>query len=164
MILKSWPYAATLALLAGCSSQTPQERRSDDARDVAMVERMSRAPLVPVTPSAISRDDIARYGLDRPGCIFTKASGEGPLFIATRDDGFMRLGSEIKRFAAKQTGAGLPGGARTTYVGLSSSVDFARQPSDGTADDQADWPARMIVHDAQDRVAFMADGRMRCSA
>lgn len=154
---------AALGILTGCGQETPAEQAAEDARDIAMVERMSREPFKPIVPIAITPEDIDGYGLDKPGCSFAKdKAGTGPIFIATSTEGFMRIGRDFKRFAAKGTSADLPGGARTTYVGLSSWVDIVRLPDEGTASDADTWPARLIIHDAQERVAYRADGIMRC--
>lgn len=156
---------ATLAgvLLTSCGGNDPARQAAEDAHDVAMVERMSREPFRPIIPSRITRIDVTRYGLDRPGCAFRKKNEQDPLFIGSRDEGFMRIGGDLRRFAAKQESAELPGDARATYVGLSSWIDLVRQPDSGSGGDQYRWPARLILHDAQERVAFMADGTMTCS-
>lgn len=156
-------WVVAVVLLAGCGEKDTARQQAEDAADVAMVERLSKEPLVPMVPKAITAQDVARYGLDKPGCSFRK-NGEGePLFIAAKDEGFLRIEGELKRYAAKGTSADLPGGARSTYVGLASWVDLVRQPDAGGAlSDDLNWPARMILHDAQERVAFMADGTMTC--
>lgn len=164
---------AALALLAGCGKESPAQKAAENAHDVAMVERMSKEPFKPIVPVPITAVDIERYGLDKPGCSFGKGQigkigQDGPIFIATSGEGFMRVGPDLKRFAAKDESADLPGGARTTYVGLSSWVDIVRLPDSGpgaesgSASDQQTWPARLIVHDSQERVAYRADGVMRC--
>ncbi|PNU06147.1 hypothetical protein [Novosphingobium guangzhouense] len=163
MMLKYAVVTAAFAMLAGCGQETPAEQAAENARDVAMVERMSREPLKPIVPIPITAEDIDGYGLDRPGCSFAKqAPGAAPIFIATSTEGFMRVGRDFKRFAAKGTSADLPGGARTTYVGLSSWVDIVRLPDEGMASDANTWPARLIIHDSQERVAYRADGVMHC--
>lgn len=153
---------AALALLAGCgdgnSADTPQQA----ARDVAMVEKMNQAPFKPILPSGITTMDIERYGLDKPGCSFRRGGATDPLFIAGKDEGFMRVGTDLKRFSAKDVSADLPGGARTTYVGLSSWIDLVRLPDEHSGGDALNWPARLIVHDSQERVAYRADGTMTC--
>ncbi|WP_159975647.1 MULTISPECIES: hypothetical protein [unclassified Novosphingobium] len=157
---------AALAFLAGCGKENPAQEASEDARDVAMVEKMSKAPFKPILPIAITGEDIERYGLDKPGCSFRKGQGANkaadPLFIAGKDEGFMRVGADLKRFSAKDVSADLPGGARSTYVGLSSWIDLVRLPDAGTGGNDLNWPARLIIHDAQERVAFRADGTMTC--
>lgn len=154
---------AVLALVSGCDKPDPVRQAAQDARDVAMVERMNREPFHPIILKPITKMDQTRYGLDKPGCTFRKAGEDDPLFIAAKDEGFMRIGGDLKRFSAKVASADLPGGARSTYVGLSSWVDLIRQPDAGTGGDQNVWPARLIVHDAHERVAYMADGRVSCT-
>lgn len=151
-----------VGVLAGCWDKTPAQKAAEDARDVAMVERMSKEPFRPIIPKPVTSADVTRYGLDRPGCMFRKGDERDPLFIADSEEGFMRIGGDLKRFAAKKESAQLPGNARTTYVGLSSWIDLVRQPDAAAGGDQDRWPARMIIHDAQERVAFMADGMVTC--
>lgn len=153
---------SALAFLSACGDEDPANNAAEAARDVAMVEKMGRPPFKPILPEAITEMDIARYGLDKPGCSFRKGDAKDPLFIATREEGFMRVGPELKRFSAKDVSADLPGGARSTYVGLASWIDLVRLPDGETGGDNLKWPARLIVHDAQERVAFRADGTMTC--
>lgn len=150
-------------LPTGCAEKDAARQAAQDARDIAMVERMSREPFEPIVPTAISSVDITRYGLDRPGCVFRKTGGNDPLFIAGGDEGFMRIGGDLRRYAAKLESAQLPGNARATYVGLSNWIDLMRRPDAGTGADEDHWPARLIVHDARERVAFMADGAVTCT-
>lgn len=150
--------------LAGCDKADPTQGAAADARDVAMVERMNREPFRPIVPGAIGPTEVARYGLDRPGCRFRKGGVGDPLFIATGDVGFMRVGDAVQRYAAKGESAVLPGKARSTYVGLASWIDLARLPDSGTGGNQERWPARLIIHDAQERVAYTADGVVTCGS
>lgn len=164
MTMKALAVVLSLALLAGCAKEDPTQKAAEDVEDVAMVERMSREPFKPIIPDPITPADIARYGLDRPGCSFRKGGEKDLLFFGDASDGFLRIGGHLNRFAAKTVSAQLPGGARTTYVGLSTWLDIVRLP-DRTADnDSNSWPARLILHDAQERVAFMADGIVTCRA
>lgn len=153
-----------LALMSACAKEDSTENAAEDARDVAKVERMSREPFRPIVPDPITAVDVARYGLDRPGCSFRKAGAKDMLFFGNGTDGFLRIGDDLNRFAAKGESAKLPGGARTTYVGLSSWLDLVRLPDEGTGGDAFNWPARLILHDGQERVAFMADGTVTCGS
>lgn len=158
---------ACLTALAGCHKQTPQQQATDDAREVAQVERLSKAPFKIIAPTPIGPEDVARYGLDRPGCSFFKndaeKAGGAPLFIAARDEGFLLIDGNLKRYAANKAAADLPGGARTTYTGLAEWVDLVRQPDDANShSSDVRWPAQLILHDSQERVAFMATGTVVC--
>lgn len=152
-----------LTLLAGCVKEDPTEKAAEDAEDVAMVKRMSRAPLKPIVPEPITQADIIGYGLDRPGCSFRKDGSTDILFFGDAADGFLRIGDNLNRFAAKTQSAELPGGARSTYVGLANWVALVRLPDRRADGDSLSWPARLVLHDAQERVAFTADGTVTCN-
>jgi hypothetical protein len=159
---KTTAVLAALTLLGGCGDDNSAGNPAEAARDVAMVERMSKEPFKPVLPTVITEIDIERYGLDKPGCTFRKGNQKDALFIAGKDEAFMRVGADLKRFSAKDVSAQLPGGARSTYVGLAGWVDLMRLPDGETGGDVMNWPARLVVHDAQERVAYQADGAMTC--
>ena len=159
--------AAAVLLLGGCGEEPrtrgSAEKAAEDARDIAMVERMGREPFKPILPKPLGEIDMARYGLDRAGCAFRKQDEKDPLFLAGPQEGFMRIGGDLNRYAAKTESAELPGGAHATYIGLTSWVELVRLPDEGTGAGQDRWPARLIIHDAQERVAFQADGMVNCS-
>lgn len=162
MMLRTIIVVAGVSCLCACGPDDPARKAADDARDVAMVKRMSKEPFNPIIPKPITRIDIERYGLDKPGCAFTKDGAAVPVFIANADEGFMHIDADLKRFAAKTQSAELPGGARATYVGLASWVDLISLPDTVGGGDPNAFPARLILHDAQERVAFMADGQLAC--
>lgn len=153
---------AALVSLSACGGEDPARKEAEDAHDVAMVERMSKEPFKPILPKPITRIDIDRYGLDKPGCQFRKRGEADPIFIGNAEEGFMRIEGDLKRYAAKLESAQLPGNARTTYVGLSSWVDLVSLPDRAGGSDNTHWPARLVLHDAQERVAFLADGEVTC--
>lgn len=163
LLANSLTLLALAAAVAGCDVSEAPRKPGEDAKDIAMVERMSREPFKPIVPAEITPLDVDRYGLDRPGCSFYRPGGRGPLLIAGKADGYMRIGGELKRYAAKAESAELPAGARSTYVGLAGWVDLARLPDKGTSGTGNSWPARLILHDAQERIAFSADGTVRCT-
>lgn len=148
--------------LAGCAQKDPAKHSGSDARDVAMVERMRRVPLQPIVPEPITTGQIVRDGLDRAPCSFRKKEEADPLFLAGAEEGFLSVSGEIARLAARTASAELPGHARAAYVGLSNWVEFSALPENGEAPGAGAWPARMIIHDQQERIAFSADGIMSC--
>ncbi|MBT0669025.1 hypothetical protein HT136_11675 [Novosphingobium profundi] len=160
-----WVALALVAVLAGCGSKPdPVEKKADAAKDVAMVERMSKAPFKPILPKPITDIDMERYGLSHRGCTFTVKGDKMPIFVAGPDEGFMIVDRDLDRYAAKTASAELPGKARSTYIGLENWLDIVRLPDEGMGGDAIHWPARLILHDAQERVAFMSDGKMDCSS
>ncbi|WP_226635563.1 hypothetical protein [Novosphingobium profundi] len=159
-----WMGLALVAALAACGSEdTVAEKKADAAKDVAMVKRMSKAPFEPIIPQPIADVDMERYGLSHRGCRFTAKGDENPIFVAGPDEGFMIVPPDLDRYAARTTSAELPGGAHSTYTGLENWLDIIRLPDDETGGDAVNWPARIMLHDAQERVAFMADGMMDCT-
>jgi len=155
---------AALASLSACGREDPARKDAEDAHDVAMVERMSKEPFKPIVPKMITSVDVERYGLDKPGCRFRKQGDADPIFIGNAEEGFMRIDGDLKRYAAKLESAQLPGNARTTYVGLSTWVDLVSLPDRDGGSDHTHWPARLVLHDSQERVAFLADGEVACTA
>jgi hypothetical protein len=168
MMVKTWAVLVWLALLGACTTESPTESPPENAaqaaEDVAMVERMSREPFQSIVPEPITAADVARYGLDRPGCGFRKTGAQDILFFGDASDGFLKIGDDLKRFSAKTSSAELPSGARTTYIGLASWLNITHLPDAEGDGDPATAPARLVLHDAQERVAFMADGTITCTS
>jgi len=153
-----------LVVLSACGEDRTERKAANDARDVAMVERMNRVPPQSIEPDAFSLEEISRYGLGTMPCAFQRGDmpGLGPIFVADKDEGVMKVGEQIRRLAARSESAELPGGARTTYVGIDSWLQLERLPDDGTGADEAMFPARLVIHDAQERIVFRVDGTVRC--
>lgn len=157
-----------MILLSGCGDhKEPQPKAVDDAQAVAMVERMNQTPFKPIQPQPLSADDLARYDLVRSGCSFRPGNkpDEAPLFVAQHDRGFLKIDGVLQPVAAKSGSAELPSGAHSTYVGLDGWIELVAQAGDegkGPEGKQA-WPSRLVIHDAQQRVAFNAIGRVSCS-
>ena len=107
-----------------------------------------------------------RYDLGRDGCSFRRGDDAAAdlLFITQEDRGYLKVGGKLQTVAAKQGSAELPAGARSTYVGLDNWVELVAQAGSGGVDapDLSEWPSRMVIHDAQERVGFDARGMVRC--
>lgn len=155
------------ALLAGCGGETGTQRKSiDDARDVAMVERMNQPPFKPIRPEPFTADDIARYDLAREGCMFRPGNkaDEAPLFVAQQDRGYVKIGGELHPLAVRSGSAELPGGAHSTYVGTQNWVELVAQAgAGGGTGARHTWPSRFVVRDSNERVAFDAVGQVSCT-
>ncbi|PEQ11181.1 hypothetical protein B2G71_17980 [Novosphingobium sp. PC22D] len=156
--------ALIATLMLGACGQGPEKkaRKAADAeQDVAMVERMNQIPFTPILPQPFSRADIARYDLAR-GCVFRLEKGDEPIFVAQSDRGYLKLDGELQPVAAKAGSAELPSGARSIYIGLDHWVELVAQAGEGG--DADSWPSRLVIHDAQERVAFDKLGRVTCAA
>jgi len=155
-------------LLAGCGDKTVQEKRADDARDVAMVERMSQAPFKPIRPQPLTADDIDRYDLGRSGCMFRPGNdGKAPaLFVAQEDQGYVKIDGKLQPLAVKSGSAELPSGAHSTYIGLNTWIELVAQAGAGaeTPGGGGAWPSRLVIHDSDERVAFNSLGQVSCAS
>jgi hypothetical protein len=160
--------AAWVSLTLGACSENKDraEDAAEAARDVAMVERMNETPFRAITPAPITTQDVARFGLgERGGCLFRPGLDDraDPLLVTQSDEAILKIADQLARMAAKRSSATLPGGAYTAYVGLYSWIDLMRLPDEGTGGDDYRFPARLILHDAQGRIAFQSNGSVLCS-
>jgi len=153
--------------LSGCGGeQEAKSKAAEDAEDVAMVERMNRTPFKPIRPEPFTSDDLDRYDLGRAGCVFRPGENpqEPPLFVTQQDRGYIKIAGRLQPLAAKAGSAELPAGARSTYVGLDNWIELVSQAgpeSSQPAGTQA-WPSRLVIHDAEERVAFDSRGHVFC--
>lgn len=158
-----------LALLAGCGEDTPPQAKAvDDAKDVAMVERMNQPPFRPIRPEPFTAADIGQYDLARAGCMFRPGDkeSEAPLFIAQHDRGYLKIEGKLLPLAVRTDSAELPAGAHSTYIGTQNWVELVAQAGDGGAGSGPGkaWPSRLVIRDANERVAFNAIGQVSCAA
>jgi hypothetical protein len=166
---KAMMLLAGLAVLGGCGAKDqPQRKQADDARDIAMVERMNQTPFRPIQPEPFTADDLARYGLAGDGCTFRRGerADDQALFVAQQDRAYIKVGGVVTPLAVKGGSAELPSGAHSTYIGLDSWIELvaqAGQEEQGRAGNRS-WPSRLVIHDAAQRVAFDARGQVSCDA
>lgn len=157
-----------VVLVSGChGDEAPRHKAADDARDVAMVQRMNQTPFRPIRPEPFSADDLAQYDLARSGCAFRPGNNpdEPPLFVAQSDRGFLKLGGVLKPLAVKTGSAELPSGAHAIYMGMDNWIELVAQAGGEGAgpDGKKAWPSRLVIHDAEQRVAFNAAGQVSCA-
>lgn len=167
--MKAWLAVLSVAALAGCGGdKDPQRKAADDAHDVALVERLNQPPFKPVLPQAFTAEDIARYDLARSGCMFRPGNkpDEPPLFVAQEDRGYLKIEGKLRPLAVKSGSAELPSGAHSTYIGTSNWIELVAQAGgEGRGPDGAKaWPSRLVIHDANERVAFDSLGQVSCNA
>jgi hypothetical protein len=157
-----------IALLAGCGEDAPPKAKAvDDAKDVAMVERMNQPPFRPIRPQPFTAADIAQYDLARSGCMFRPGNNpdEAPLFIGQQDRGYLKIEGTLQPLSARTDSAELPSGAHSTYVGTKIWIELVAQAGHGGAGSGAGkaWPSRLVIRDANERVAFNAIGQVSCA-
>jgi hypothetical protein len=158
----------SLALLAGCGGDAPPKAKAvDDAKDVAMVERMNQPPFQPIRPEPFTEADIAQYDLARAGCMFRPGNNpdEEPMFIAQQDRGYLKIEGKLLPLSVRAGSAELPSGAHSIYVGTQNWVELVAQAgeSGGGSGASKAWPSRLVIRDANERVAFNAIGQVSCA-
>jgi hypothetical protein len=156
-----------LALLAGCGEDAPPQAKAvDDAKDVAMVERMNQPPFRPIRPEPFTAADVDQYDLARAGCMFRPGDkpDEAPLFIAQRDRGYLKIEGRLQPLSVRTGSAELPSGAHSIYVGTQNWVELVAQAGHGGTGSGASkaWPSRLVIRDANERVAYDAVGQVSC--
>ncbi|VWX51499.1 hypothetical protein [Novosphingobium sp. 9U] len=167
-MMRAWLAVLGVAVLAGCDgNDDPQHKAADDAHDVALVERLNQPPFKPVLPQAFTTEDIARYDLARAGCMFRPGNkaDEAPLFVAQEDRGYLKIDGKLRPLAVKSGSAELPSGAHSTYIGTSNWIELVAQAGgEGSGPGGAKaWPSRLVIHDANERVAFDSLGQVSCA-
>ncbi len=168
MMRKGLAVLLGVAFLTGCGDDAKTQNKAvDDAGDVAMVERMNQPPFRPIRPEPFTAADIAQYDLARAGCMFRPGDkpDEAPLFIAQQDRGYLKIEGKLLPLAVRNDSAELPAGAHSTYIGTQNWVELVAQAGQGGAGSGADkaWPSRLVIRDANERVAFNAVGQVRCT-
>jgi hypothetical protein len=168
MMREAWAVLAGAILLTGCGDAKEAATSPRDAeRDVAMVERMNQTPFKAIRPEPFSRDDLARYGLERDGCMFRPGDkGDGPpLFVAQQDRGYLKVNATLQPLSVKSGSAELPSGAHSTYMGLDSWIELVAQAGGEASQPggRAAWPSRLVIHDAEQRIAFDVRGLVSCA-
>ena len=153
--------------IAGCDTKTAEEQAADDARDVAIVRANQEPPPEELEPQAILYPDIEEHDLFGAGCSFVpEGGGLGAIAIAMENEGYMKRGEAILKFAADLGSAELPYLARRKYDGLDYSFTLDLEDNDGEKSgmETVDYPARLAVKDGQDRVIYESDGMAQCGA
>jgi hypothetical protein len=168
MMREAWTVLAGAVLLTGCGDSKNAATSPQDAeRDVAMVERMNQTPFKAIRPQPFTRDDLARYDLERAGCMFRPGDkGDAPpLFVAQQDRGYLKVDGTLQPLSVKSGSAELPSGAHSTYMGLDSWIELVAQAGEEglLPDGRQAWPSRLVIHDAEQRVAFDVRGRVSCA-
>ncbi|QPC99944.1 hypothetical protein [Qipengyuania soli] len=159
-------FAITVALLLlGACSSEPSE--ADRQAAVAEVEANQEAPPEMLDPRPIRYPDIEKYGLYGAGCNFAPdGGGLGAIALAMADEGYMKRGEEILRFAADKGSDELPYLARHKYDGkdYSFTLDLDRDSGAPTGDETSDYSGTLTVKDGKDRVVYRATGIAQCGA
>ncbi|PZO71611.1 MAG: hypothetical protein DI636_03275 [Pelagerythrobacter marensis] len=157
----------TLTLLACAPEQTAEQKAAADAADIAAVERAQQVPPEPINPQTIAFADIEKHDLFGASCAFVpETSGTDPVLLAMERAGWMKIKGEMIRFAPDAGSAALPLGARGRYTGAkyAFTLDIAEGEGRQSGSETTDFPARLVVSDERDQVAYEANGTAQCGS
>lgn len=155
-------------LLAACGPEmSAEEKAAADAQAIAAVEANQQPPVMPVAPEKILYPDIEQHELYGTSCAFApEGGGLGAIALAMEDAGYLKLDGEVLRLAADKGSGELPMLAREKYDGKAYSFRLELDQSAGTQEgiETINYPARLTILDAADRVAFSASGIAQCGS
>ncbi len=159
-------YAIAVVLLAfsGCSDETTQ---ADRQLAVAEVEANQEPPVEVLTPLPIRYPHIEANDLYGAGCSFVpQGGGLGAIALAQANEGYMKRGEEILRFAADKGSRELPYMARRKYDGrdYSFTLELDESERERSGIETTDYPGILTVTDEKDRVVYRASGLVQCGA
>lgn len=155
---------AALASLAACGGKEREADPAEDARAVAMVEKMSTPPVIPIMPREITAADIERNDLSVSGCAFVLPSDKDPIFLAGQKLGWLKLDGRIVELTSDRSSDEMPYGTWTKYIGLENWLTLSRAAAEERTDDPAAATrGEIVIHDANEKVVFRARGSIRCN-
>lgn len=165
-------FAVALIALAtmACDTADRREQRAQDvARDIERVEAAQRVqpPIQMLALDPIMAADIAKAGLQGANCTFAaQGKPDARLVLAMADAAYLQVEGELRTYAADKGSLPLPPGAWTRYEGRSQVIDLQIVGGEGTqaGEQETDWPGRLTIRDAYNRLVFSAAGTVRCGA
>lgn len=158
---------ATLTLVACAPEQTAEQKAAADAADIAAVERAQQVPPEPIDPQPIAFADIEKNDVFGASCSFIpETGGTDPIVLAMERAGWMKIKGEMMRFAPDAGSAALPLGARGRYTGTkyAYTLDIAEGEGKQAGSETMDFPARFVVTDERDQIAYEANGTAQCGS
>lgn len=156
--------AITLLALTACSEEpTETERRAA----VDEVKANQEPPAEQLSPQPVRYPDIEENNLYGAGCSFApEGGGIGAIALAQANEGYMKRGETILRFAADLGSRELPYLARRKYDGKNYSFTLDLEDSRGEQSgyETTDYPGVLTVIDGKDRTVYRASGLVQCGA
>lgn len=154
------PLAALL--LAACGEETEHKR---EAIDSETVDRALAGKAIPIELEPIRLPDIETHQLYGTSCAFApEGGGLGAVAIAMEDAGYLKIGKEVRRFAADKGSVKLLFGTHAQHDGLTNSFDLEPvgdipQANGGSVT----FPGRLTVRDDHERVVYERAGEIQCN-
>lgn len=167
-----WNFAVAsllaLSLLSACKQElSAEEQAAKDEEAIAAVEAAQIVPPTPVSPQAITFDDIKNNDLFGAGCIFRPAEApEDNIAIAMERAGYMKIDEKIVRLAPDAGSPELPLGARGKYDGRDYVfiLDIATEEGERSGMETVDYPAVFVVKNERDQKVYETNGVAQCGS
>lgn len=161
-----------VAIILGClvvaaCGPTEEERRADDAADVAAVNAAQNRlpPVVPVRPELLIGGDMERIDASGPGCTITIGDTLGPpVFVAVGSYGWIKLDGLMIKFAGDTGSERGPEKTWTRYTGRERTlrIEDADAMPLSTGEGAGDSDVVLTMRDAWDRVVYRGNGWRTC--
>lgn len=154
-----------LALSACGKDVSPEEQERMDERDIAMVEKVNKAPppMRDVTPDPILAADRERYAIKPGGCSFSPGFSLSERVITLPVVAYAKIDGEMQRFAADVGSAEMPAGTRAQYFGKVYSLQLSITQDKAEDGKPAEEEGSVVIRDAQGRVVYSGTGTIHCA-
>ena len=163
--------AAILTLLAGCGDKPEPDRSLSDEQAIAMVNKMSEPPIIPIKPQEITARDISVNNLEGIACGFVLPSDADPIFVAAQERGWLKLGGRIIELTADRSSDPVFRLSFDKFIGLENWLTLAPEVDAGAGTDVApgqpasagnDRSAEIVIRNEQEKVVFRGRGSIEC--
>ena len=160
--MKRYFIVAAAALVASCGNETSRSEQEEIAETERAIVAAEGPPAIAIEPQEMTFADFERNAIYGAGCSFALREGGEAIAVALGEAGYLKVDGEVARFAPDSGSEENPLGTRSRYDGLEHGFHLAIEPDDGA--EAANYPARLTVYDARNRVVYEAEGRASCGA
>lgn len=155
--------------LSACGQSEPGRKAISDEEAIAAVEAAQNRlpPIKEIVPQPLTRADFARIE-PGPACSFrpdADLAGD-PLMHSGKSLAYLKIDGELIKLASDPGGPELPLGTWQHYVGKSVTlrIEWPGGAGKRVDVDRRRWPARLVLRDPIDRIAYDASGWLDCEA
>lgn len=155
--------------LAACgSAPSPHDKAREDAAAIAEVKAAQddRPPVAAITLLPLGTSAAEKYDGGGSGCSLTVSPDGAAVLALGPRRAVIKTGPYPTMLASDPGSAKMPLDTWAHYVGKDLSVTVEKGAGTGAVPgvDALEWPARVTVRDAWDRMVYTGSGTLRCGA